>query len=452
MGATNIKPVVIIGGGLSGLASGAYLSTHGIPVVVLEQKPVAGGRAYSYIDSTTGDTVDNGQHLLIAGYQKTMQFLEMIGTKHLLRIQRRPRLLFHHPQRGFKTFTLPAFPSPVHLLWGILSTDLLSIRDRLNLVRAGLALQKSGRDDGVHSQTVEQWLDSQHQSAECKRSFWEPLAVSIMNEKTATASASAFLHSMREAFLTNWKSAAAALPVAGLSQLYVDGACGYIAGRGGSVRCNADVVSIVRDGDRVSGVELKDGERIECSAVVCALPWYRIGALLPTGVQMDRPTARVTQLGVSPIVSIHLWFAREVMHDEFVGLVGRRVQWFFNRRLILHERGKGGHISATISAAHEYVELTNTDLVAIAVEDLRSVYPEASTPPTHAVVIREKRATYSSTPDSERARPGNRTSLPNLFLAGDWTDTGLPATIEGAIVSAERCAQLVKRWLVSSPA
>jgi len=152
------------------------------------------------------------------------------------------------------------------------------------------------------------------------------------------------------------------------------------------------------------------------------------------------------RLGSSPIVSIHLWLSREVMKDDFIGVVGRRVQWFFNRRKILSEGGKGGHVSAVISAAHDYVGLGNDQLVRVAVEDYRSVYPEATDEPVHAVVVREKRATFSSTPESERLRPDHHTAAHNLFIAGDWTNTGLPATIESAILSAERCVQLVREW------
>ncbi len=136
------------------------------------------------------------------------------------------------------------------------------------------------------------------------------------------------------------------------------------------------------------------------------------------------------------------------MKDEFVGLIGRRVQWIFNKRKIQNTDGKGGHVSAVISAAHEFVGLTNDELIRLTMEDLRSVYPTIPDQPTHAVVIREKRATFSCTPATERLRPSQKTPIPNLFLAGDWTDTGYPATIEGAIASGEKCAGLVRELLI----
>jgi zeta-carotene desaturase len=156
----------------------------------------------------------------------------------------------------------------------------------------------------------------------------------------------------------------------------------------------------------------------------------------------------VTAAASTPIVSIHLWFPTDFIRHEFVGLIGRRVQWVFNRRKITAgERNLASHVSCVISAGREFVEMTNEQLIKIALDDLRSVYRATPRVPVHAVVIREKRATFSCTPEVERFRPDNATAVPNLFLAGDWTNTGLPATIEGAIVSGEKCAKLARAFL-----
>ena len=135
------------------------------------------------------------------------------------------------------------------------------------------------------------------------------------------------------------------------------------------------------------------------------------------------------------------------MSEEFVGVIGRRIQWLFNKRRLNNENGPGAHVSAVISAAHDFVGRTKEELVKIAVDDLRAVYPKLRETPTHAVVIREKAATYSSNPEVEALRPSQQTSVPNMFLAGDWTATGYPATIEGAILSGERAAHLAADYL-----
>ena len=440
-----MNPVVIVGGGLSGLAAAVHLSSRRIPVLLLEQRKFLGGRAYSFVDDSTGTVIDNGQHVLIAGYARTMEFLGTIGTRDRLRVQSAPEFVFHHPRRGFCSFRLPLLPTPLHLLGGIITTDLFSPADKLRLLRAGRAL-RAFRPEAAGGMTVDAWLDSVGQSAETKRSFWEPLAVAIMNERIGVASALVFLRAIRTAFLSGARGAALAIPTVGLSDLYVEPARAFIERQGGVLRCGADVTGSVVDGENVACVLLKEGEMIPCSALILAVPSYRAASLLPAALRESGYMATAVSIPLSPIVSVHLWFEKDVMPQETLGVIGRRVQWVFNRRTIGHENGpenekrRGGHISAVISAAHAFVEMGNDDLTRIVLEDLESIYGPNAGRAKHAVVIREKRATFSCTPEVERIRPRCVTSVPNLFIAGDWTDTGYPATIEGAITSGERCA------------
>ena len=440
-------PVIIVGGGLSGLSAAVALSSRGIPVTLFEQKPALGGRAYSFTDATTGETIDNGQHVLIAGYERTMKFLEAVGTRNLLKIQPRPEFLFHHPQKGFHRLSLPNLPPPLQLIFGILRCRLFSWPDRWNILRAGRML-KSVDEREITDLTIDQWLDSAGQTVEAKRSFWEPLAVSIMNEHIITASALVFARSLQKAFLGGRKNASLAIPTIGLSEFYVHPAQRFIAMHRGTIACGADVVEILDDGSRVTGVRLRGSGVVKGSGVIIAVQHSRMTQLLPKSLMHQPKFSAIETVPTSPIVSVHLWFDSDDMADEFVGLIGRRVQWLFNRRKIQNTGGTGGHVSAVISAADEFVGLTNDELILLTMEDLRSAYPAFPDQPTHAMVIREKRATFSCTPATEQMRPPQRTPIQNLFLAGDWTDTGHPATIEGAIVSGERCADLVSELLI----
>ncbi len=434
-------PVIIVGAGLSGIAAAVELSSRSIPVLLLEQRQKAGGRAYSFTDEKTGDVIDNGQHVLIAGYHHTMELLERIGTKHLLTIQARPVLHFHHPQRGFCTFSLPSLPSPLHLLAGVLASDLFAFRDKLRLLWAGVRLR--WHDSSSAGKTIDGWLDHAWQSAELKRSFWEPLAIAIMNEHIGKASATVFLNALRQAFLADRRNSALVLPRVGLSELYVNDAIAFVESRGGTIRYGADVTDLIEVEGRVTGVQLRSGVKVAGSAVILSVPHYRLPALLPP--RLTAVYAEAAALESTPIVSIHLWFPDDFMPQDFIGLVSRRVQWVFNKRRINQERGKGGHLSCVISEAADFVDLSNEELINIAVEDLRGIFGDMVASPSHSVVIREKRATFSCTPTAQR--PGYATWMPNFFIAGDWTDTGLPATIEGAIISGKRCAELAERFL-----
>jgi squalene-associated FAD-dependent desaturase len=428
------NPVIVVGGGLSGLAAAVDLSASGIPVLVLEQKPSLGGRARSFIDATTGDEIDNGQHLLIAGYTNTLAFLDRIGSRHLVDVQKQPLLPFNHPGRGFVELRLPHLPSPLHLLWGVLTTRLLSLPDRLALLRGGTALQFEAPEkaDGL---TIAGWLALHRQPAEACRCFWEPLAVAIMNEQMDRAPARLFLDALRQAFLRHRSDAALVFPRAGLSRLFADPASAFITQHGGELRCGTDVARIAVADGRVTGVVLKDSTVLPCSAVVLAVPPSRLQTLLPADAIEGLST--MADGPASPIVSMHLWMESGFMNRDAIGLIGRRIQWVFRK-----ER----HVSVVISAAHEFVEMSNEDLVGLAVEDLRAVFGAEVETPVHTVVIREKKATFLPLPGEENSRPGPQTQVSNLFLAGDWTNTGLPATIEGAILSGK---EAVKQLLLA---
>jgi hydroxysqualene dehydroxylase len=444
-----LSPVVVVGGGLSGLAAAVTLASKGVPVHLLEQKPFLGGRAYSFVDATTGDTIDNGQHLLIAGYERTMAFLRAVGAESLVTVQSRPVLPFHHPERGFITFALPLLPPPANLLVGILGTTLVGIPDRLRLLRAGVALRNDD-EQGLAALTITEWLDRVGQTPETTRCLWDPLAVSIMNERSEQASALLFVRALRRAFLGSSRGAALVFPRVGLSELFAQPAARFIGRNGGSIDVSADVAELVLTDGRVTGVRTRDNTMLPTSACIVAVPRQKALQLLPQGMLGDRPARAADDRKSSPIVSIHLWFDAPFMKESFIGLIGRRIQWVFNRRLLAGAGREGECLSTVISAAYEFVGLDNENLVRIAVDDVRSVYGDPLPPVRHAVVLREKKATDSFDPSMEARRPGVQTSVPNLFLAGDWTATGLPATIEGAILSGEKAGEVASAHLAKN--
>lgn len=413
---------------------------------MLEQRPSAGGRSSSFRDSTTGDVVDNGQHVLIAGYHRTMEFLQVIGSRSLLKIQSRPDLLFHHPVKGFRRFSVPPLPSPLHFCGALLGSNLFSPSDRFRLLRAGLSLT---RHDPVETNdmTVSEWLDRNGQSREARRSFWDPLAVSIMNDLPQLAAASPFLSSLRETFLGPWSDACVAIPTVPLTDLYVRNAVGFIHSRGGEVRCSQDVRNLHMEGEQIRGVLMRDGTTLDARSFILSVPPYRLSDLLPLDAGTGIDVHSLQQASYSPIVSTHLWFNEEFMIQPFVGLIGRQTQWVFNRRRIEGNHAAGSHISTVTSAAYDLVDRSNEEIINGCLDDLRTVFGSRVGRPYHAVVVRERRATVSLTPAMERARPSQKTAAPNLFLAGDWTRTGLPATIEGAVRSGESAAEHAAGYL-----
>lgn len=443
--------VVVVGGGLSGLAAAVQLSLDGARVILIEQANKLGGRAYSYIDKKTGDVVDNGQHVLVGAYHHTLRYLELIGTRDCLSANDAAtlRLHFHHPEKGVDSFALPSVPHPLQIPAAIFKYRLLSFQDRQKLLNVGLKLKSWNHslEEKLRKLTVAEWLESLHQSEEAKHSFWFPIAISVMNELPQKASALLFARSLKNTFLGKKSDATLFIPSVGQSELYVASAERILNNHHSRILLNTEVIALVVDKGKASGVKLKNGRQIKARAVIAAVPYFAATRLLPENLRKTDPFLHFKKFTASPIVSIHLWFDREIMDKEFIGLIERNVQWLFNRRRILRESGKPeNYISAIISGAHNYVDMSKEQLVKMAVGDIASTFPSAAKASlVHSVVIKEKRATFSPTNKVEPLRPAQRTPIENFFLAGDWTDTGLPPTIEGAVMSGFRCAELVRK-------
>jgi len=434
--------VVIIGGGFAGLTAGVRLSQRGYEVLVLDRRNHLGGRAYSFIDSKTGDVVDNGQHLFMGCYHHTISFLETIGRLDRLMFQARPRVDFLDRTHGFTSFDCPPLPAPLNVLAGLVRMKGLSAGDKLRAFNVGRAIKSNGRflPDSL---TVDQWLGELGQSERIRKRFWNPMVIATLNQSPDIASARMLKVVLKEAFGGDSTSANIGISRVGLSDLYTDGAVDFIKSKGGDVQTGAQVQRLIIERGRVFAVELKDGERIEADYFISAVPPSALFAILPDELK-NKEFASLESLGSSPIVSINLWFDRPVIDREFVGLIGTRSQWIFNKDLILPAAHQSNQIAVIISAARDYVDWTKSELVEMAIGDLHDLLPESlKAEVRHSVIVKEREATLSHSVESDKLRLGPRTSIPNLILAGDWTDTGLPATIESAVMSGDVAAQVV---------
>ena len=433
--------VVIIGGGFAGLAAGVRLSDRGLDVTLLERRNHLGGRAYSFIDSKTGDVVDNGQHLFMGCYSHTIAFLETIGTIDRLKFQERPRVDFLDRQ-GFSSFDCPPLPAPLHVLAGLVRMKGIGIGDKLRAFNVGRAIKGNGRFS-PGSLTVDQWLDELGQSARIKTRFWYPMVVATLNQSPDIASARMLKVVLQEAFGGDSKSANIGISRVGLSDLYTGGASDFIRSRGGRIKTGAQVRSLVLKEGTIVAAELKDGGQIEGDYFISAVPPEALFSILPDELRSNE-FARLDRLTSSPIVSINLWFDRPILDREFVGLLGTQSQWIFNKDLILSTGKQANQVAVIISAARDFVDWTKDELVDMATRELHELLPGSRVAVMlHSVIVKEREATLSHTVESDSLRPRARTSIPNLILAGDWTDTGLPATIESAVMSGDVAAKAI---------
>jgi squalene-associated FAD-dependent desaturase len=446
--------VVVIGAGFAGLSAAVRLTDAGHRVVVLEQAPRLGGRATAFTDRETGERVDNGQHALFGCYHETYAFLRRLGTDHLA--PPAPRLhvtLTDGPSHVF-ALDCPAWPSPWHLVGGLLRWRALSWRDRLSAARVARVILRARRRgaEAVAAEipgdlTVSAWLAASGQSARLVEWLWRPLATAALNQSPDVAAARLFVRVLGDLFGPEPTDAAIALPRVPLDELYAVPAARAIEAGGGRVMLRAPASVEI---DAHGGVQRvhTGSDTVDTRVVVSAVPWHAFSGLWQD--RMPRALAatceHAARMTSSPIVTVNLWFDRPVLTppiDRFVGFVGSPVHWAFDKSAIFGTAA--GHISVVSSGASDLVTEDNATLAATATRELMRLLPAAAAARClRSVVVREPRASFSIAPGGP-PRPAAVTSVRGLFLAGDWTDTGLPATIEGAVLSGHRAAAAVER-------
>lgn len=439
-----MKEVLILGGGFAGLAAGVELARAGLRVRVFERNRHLGGRARSFRETTMGSLVDNGQHILIGAYRETIRFLETIGTLDRVRFQPSLEVHFIERERGVTRLRCPPLASPWHLLAGIARSDSLTWKEKLEVARLGRALKAGAKArNGIERLTVDEWLTRLEQSEKLKRNFWDLFSIAAMNEEPRRASAALFCRVLELALFNSPEFSRLGVPRVGLSECYTDAATAYIEKRGGTVERGRAVSTLLICEGVCRGVAFSDHESLEADCVISAVPWFDFVRLLPDEVlNATAFFADLRKLRPAPIISINLWLDRPITDLEFVGLRGTTVQWLFNRARICG--AAENLISLVLSGAHEHVEKSKDELIGIALADLRGLFPAARQAVVqHSLVIKERFATFSPAPDIEPLRPTTQTPVRGLYLAGDWTATGLPATIEGAVKSGRAAAEAV---------
>ncbi len=464
MAALGDPDVIVVGAGFAGLSAAVRLTRGGLRVLVLEAKARLGGRATAFADSATGELVDNGQHVLLGCYDETFAFLREIDAIDHVRLQ--PQLSVTTIDRAGRrsTLTCPSLPPPWHLLAGIIDWDALSWADRLCVIRMAAPLKRARRQTlggagrallaASPGETVESWLVRHGQTERLREMLWRPLALAALNQPADRAAAPSFARVLAEMFGGNPRAAAIALPTKPLNQMYAEPARAFIERHGGEVITGAPARARVSD-NILESIEAA-GTRWRPRAVVSAVPWFALADLLNARVRPKPDTTyeveglpvqladivdRASRMASSPLATVNMWFDRQVLDEPFVGLPGRAMQWVFDKRAIFG--GTASHLSLVSSGADSLVSLTNDQLIAVAHAELLEALPLVrAARVVRSTVVRERHATFSLAL-GQPARPATVTGIRGFYLAGDWIDTGLPATIESAVRSGHRAAEAV---------
>jgi zeta-carotene desaturase len=447
-GVSDVADVVVVGAGVAGLAAAVALSGAGARVLLLERKPYVGGRAYSYLHPALNEVIDS-QHVLLGCCTNLIDLCRLAGVERKIRWY--DAIPFLEPARdegeARRSDLVPGdLPSPAHSMVSFLGAPMLDMRDKAAIAR-GLMKFMRGIPVG-DDEAFSDWVRRTGQTERAVKRFWEPIIVSTLNdtfERTSTRYAAKVMY---ESLLKSAEGGRMGVPAEPLSEFYA--AMARLAERqGAEVRLRASVERI----ERVDGVwrtAMSDGAVVLGKALVLALPFEQAQKLLGTIAEPNAEQRVVIesfgQFVHASITTIHLWLDREVTEIEQAALLDTRIQWMFNKSRIRRSEGGEHYYELVISASHEEVKKTREEILLSAIEELKSFFPAMrDARVVRAGVLKEARATYSVTPGLERFRPEPDACGDDLYLAGDWTKTDWPSTMESAARSGRIAAERVAR-------
>ena len=428
--------VAVLGGGLAGLSAARRLLNRRLGVVLIEKRPFLGGRAYSFRDRESGVEIDNGQHVFLGCNTYFIEYLREIGALDKAHLQ--DRLNIPVVRNGVKGSLFSVrWLGPLHLLPSFVRYAHLNLNEKLQ-VAYGLLMVKLTRRSapGLDRETAYDWLRRHGQSDGTIEKLWNLVILPSLNDDVRDASAAMALMVFQEALLKQPSYATVGFARVGLTAFAGEPAKEYIEDRGGRLILGRTSSSLKMADGRIDGIELTDGSVIQADAYVSALPFDVLLEMLSPGTARDGFFSPASELATGPIVGIHLWYDRPIMEEDFVAFLDSPVQWVFNKSRIMGAPGDGQYVYISLSGAWEHIDEPKDSLKATFAAEMARLFPRAGRAEiTRSLVVKEPRATFRSTPGASKHRLPQATPIPNLFLAGDWTDTGWPSTMEGAVRS-----------------
>ena len=441
------QTVVVVGGGVAGMSAACALAEAGFRVQLIERRGYLGGRASSYLHPGVNEVIDNCQHVLFGCCTNLIGFYRRIGVADKIHWTSDMTMIEPSGRRSrlgpFRLGPL-RLPAPLHGTPSLLTSSAFSIADKLALGRAFRAMMKPGAQDHS-SESLGDWLRRHKQTEGAMNRFWRLVIASALNADIENIAVHYAAKVIRELFINSAEAGAMGMSTVPLSELYA-GAEQFLKQRGSNVLFSTNVEALAWDEEASQWTITTRGGSFVSDFVVIALPFEGLGKLLPNlppAEGAETLARQVAQHQHWPLCSVHLWFDREITDLDHAVLLDREIHWLYNKgKLQPWRKLTGSYVELVVSASREFAALSREQAITQSVNELAEFFPEAKRARLEkAALIKEMRATFGVPPGIDAARPSARSPWPNLFLAGDWIDTGWPSTMESAARSGHLAAQ-----------
>ncbi len=445
-----MKSILIIGGGIAGITAAYHLSKLGFKVRILETTNNLGGRLTALFDSKSSEMIDNGQHALMTAYHTFLELLNECSADKLLNIQKHLEVTYYDTnQRKTRLYT-GYLPSKAGFLLGFLSLGGISFSSKIAIIKMMRMIENSPQSLNHSELTCLEFLKQTKQSDEAITRFWEPFVVATMNCTLKEASASILTNILKRAFTDDLSNSKIILPAADFRHI-LQPVIEKLETQNVEIICNTKVSSVIYDGVKVIGAEDSKGEKYYADFIISALPPYSLIKILPNALLQQ--FSYLNEFTYSPIVSVYIWTKKQIFSEDFVATLGTDIQWMFNRNKIIRHglTDTFEHsYSITTSTAEKFTAMKQSEIIDCVASDINKIFPHFDKNDIlHYRIITEKFATFIANPHTEKIRPDTMTSTANFFLVGDWTNTELPATIEGASLSGKKAAYEISKIIES---
>ena len=426
---------IIIGGGIAGIYTAILLQEKGYIVSLIEQRKFLGGRTYS-VKKSLQSQYDNGQHLLMGCYQNLLQFFKKIGSLSKINFQDSfsVKIIDKTGTTGIIRDT-KFLPFGLMLLISILKYPYIGFQEKLSVIFTLVKMKFINRKKPKYqSFSFSEWLEDNGQSKNVIEKFWDLVILPTLNDHVSNVSADMGFMVFQESVLRGNRYVKLGFPKGTLDEVIAIPGSKFIENNGGNIYLGNSVIKLLYEDNKISTVELRDGTKLSADIIISAIPSNSLYNILPDELQSHKSFSILPKIEHASIVNIHIWLNTKIMNDQFINIIDSPLQWIFNKSL---QDNKYQALDISISDSKNLLQKTTAEIIDLVFSELKDIFPGFNINFVEKYkIIKERKATFRCTPNSKKYRLTNISPVDNLYIAGDWVDTGWPSTMESAALSA----------------